>query len=99
MHGQVNTGLCIVRAEHVKGVPQIINLFFAVPSPAGSRIREMPFTGAAGDAVLRGLGSLWKGKYHLNVSMFFHMIFDQTGGVVKGFLFFMCFYLHEIIIF
>ena len=55
MQGQINTGLCIVGAEHVKGVSKIINLFFAVPSPAGIRIREMPFTGAAGDAVFHTL--------------------------------------------
>lgn len=55
MQGQIDTGSCIVGAEHVKGVSEIINLFFTVPSPAGIRIREMPFTGAAGDAVFHTL--------------------------------------------
>lgn len=55
MQGQINTGQCIVGAEHVKGVSKIINLFVAVPSPAGIRIREMPFTGAAGDVVFHTL--------------------------------------------
>ena len=55
MEGQVNAGLGIMRAEHVKGMPEIIDFLFTVPSPVGIRVREMAFTGTAWGAVFPAL--------------------------------------------
>ena len=51
MQGQVNTELCIVGAEHVKGVSEIKDFLITVPSPVGIGVREMAFTGTMADAV------------------------------------------------
>lgn len=50
MQGQVNTGFCIVGAEHVKGVSKIKDFLITVLSPVGIGIREMALTGAACDS-------------------------------------------------
>lgn len=49
MQGQVNTGFCIVGAEHVKGVSKIKDFLITVPAPVGISIGEMAFTGTARD--------------------------------------------------
>ena len=51
MQRQVNPDVCIVCAEHVKGVAKIKNFLVAVPAPMSVRIGEMAFTGAVGNAV------------------------------------------------
>ncbi len=55
MQGQVNAVFRVMGAEHVEGVSEIIGFLFAVPAPVGIGFREMPFTGAADDAVIHTL--------------------------------------------
>jgi len=47
MQGQVNTDICIVGAEHVKGVSKIKDFLVTVPAPVGIRIGKMAVTGTA----------------------------------------------------
>ncbi len=51
MQGQVSTDVCIVGAEHVKGVAKIKDFPVTVPAPVCIRIGEMAFAGAARDTV------------------------------------------------
>lgn len=50
MHGQVNAVFRIVEAEHVKRMPEIKDLFVAVPAPVRVRVGEMAFAGTMTDA-------------------------------------------------
>jgi len=50
MEREVNAGIRIMGAEHVKGMPEIKNLLITVPSPMGVGVREMALTGAARNA-------------------------------------------------
>ncbi len=51
MQRQIDTVLCIVGAEHVKGVAEIKDFFITVPSPVCIGVREMTFAGTMADAV------------------------------------------------
>ena len=51
MQRQANTVFCIVGAEHVKGVAEIKDFLITVPAPVCIGVREMAFTGTAGDAI------------------------------------------------
>lgn len=46
MEREVNPDVCIMGAEHVKGMAKIKDFLVAVPSPVGIRVREMAHAGA-----------------------------------------------------
>lgn len=50
MEREVNAGIRIMRAEHVKGMPEIKNFLITVPSPVCIGVREMALTGTARNA-------------------------------------------------
>lgn len=58
MQWEVNTDVCIVCAEHVKGVAKIKNFLVTVPAPMCIRIGEMAFTGAARDTIFEAFTKL-----------------------------------------
>lgn len=57
MKREVSANIGIMEAEHIKGMPEIENLFVAVPSPVSIRVREMAFTRAVVDTVYRALAN------------------------------------------
>ena len=46
MEREVNPDVCIMGAEHIKGMSEIKDFLVAVPSPVSIRVREMAHTGA-----------------------------------------------------
>lgn len=53
MEREVNSDVCIMRAEHVKGMAEIKDFLVTVPSPVSIRVREMAHAGAVGYAVIQ----------------------------------------------
>lgn len=57
MKREVSANISIMKAEHIKGMPEIENFFIAVPSPVSIRVREMALTRAAADTVYRAFAN------------------------------------------
>ena len=47
MEREVDSDVCIMGAENVKGMSEIKDIFITVPPPVSIRVREMAHTGAA----------------------------------------------------